>query len=111
MDKILRKLFLKWFIASIEKLENKNEYYSLLDEGEKAKFITEMREKIEKNIDEITNQIEDLLEDAMNDIEFDINISLSNRDVENNYGYDVQFKNTEDAVWDVEETSKIGLQI
>jgi len=76
MEKILKKLFHKYFLYGLNNYDKKKEFNSSMDDEEYKKFLTKIAKKVNKNIKEIINQIEGLLEDAMNDIEYDMNLQL-----------------------------------
>ena len=76
MEKLLKKMFYKYFLYNLKNYEFKRELHSSLGDKEYKKFLAKIAKQINKNIEEIINQIEGQLEDAARDIEYDMNLQL-----------------------------------
>lgn len=72
MEKILKKLFYKWFVHEITNFQCVGDVKTLMDDLEKKDYNETLNDDIYGRIHEIINQVQGLLDDASSDIEFDM---------------------------------------
>ena len=72
MEKILRKMFYKWFIKNVQDFDCIIKDKDLLTDDEKIETNGFISQEIDSKTEEIINLVKDSLEDASSDIEFNL---------------------------------------